>query len=47
MTKAKNEELLIEVLGLMANVKIGDSWKDFLNASFVDFIDKQLTDGIC
>lgn len=31
----------------MANVRIGDTWKDYLNVSFIDFIDKQLTDGIC
>jgi hypothetical protein len=47
MTKAKNEELLIEVIGTMSHIRIGDEWKEFLTPNFIDFIDRQLTDGIC
>lgn len=46
MTKAKNEELLIEIIGIMSHIRIGDVWKDYLNNNFIDFLNNQLTNGI-
>lgn len=31
----------------MSHIRIGDEWKEFLTPNFLDFLDKQLTDGIC
>ncbi len=31
----------------MANLRLEEGWKEFLTPNFIDFIDKQLTDGIC
>lgn len=48
MTKSKNEELCQEMLGIMANTKLGREWTDILlsNDKFVDYLEKTMINGI-
>lgn len=48
MVKSKNEEMCIEVLGIMANSKIGKEWTDILlnNEKFIEYMGKTMIDGV-
>ena len=48
MVKSKNEEMCIEVLGIMANSKIGKEWTDILlnNEKFIEYMGKTVIDGV-
>ena len=40
------DDLKIELIGLMANIRIGERWVDFFNNSFLDFINNNITLGV-
>jgi hypothetical protein len=48
MTKTKNAEMCLEMLGIMANAKIGKEWTDVLlsNDKFIDFLEKTMVNGV-
>lgn len=43
-----NEEVVLEMLGIMSYAKIGKEWTDIIlaNESFLDFLEKTLIDGL-
>lgn len=41
-TQSKNDELKIEIIGILANIRIGNEWEEFLNNSFLEFIQANL-----
>ena len=45
-SKVKNEDMLLEVLGILSVLKLEKSWKEFLNESVINFLDKQLFQSI-
>lgn len=48
MTNWKKEETCLEILGIMANSKLGKEWTDILLAhdEFINNIEKKMVDGI-
>jgi hypothetical protein len=48
MTKSKNEEMCLEMLGMMAAIRIGKEWTDILLGSdkFIEFLEKTMINGI-
>lgn len=44
MVESKNDDLKIEVLGIFANIKLGDRWEDFLKKpKFIDYLHYNLS----
>jgi hypothetical protein len=48
MTKTKNAEMCLEMLGIMASAKLGKEWTDVLlsNDKFIDFLEKTMVNGV-
>lgn len=48
LTKSKNEEMCLEMLGIMSSIKIGKEWTDILlsNDKFLDYLEKVMINGI-
>ena len=48
MTKSKNTEMCLEMLGIMANSKLGKDWTQILlsNDKFIDYLEKLMINGI-
>jgi hypothetical protein len=38
MTQGHNDDLKIELLGIMGNIRIGKEWEEFCNQSFIEFL---------
>ncbi len=53
LTKGKNDDLKViinfnikfELIGLMANIRIGNGWLDYINNAFLDFIHQNMVNG--
>jgi hypothetical protein len=48
MTKTKNTEMCLEMIGIMAASKLGKEWTDILlsNDKFIDFLEKSMINGV-
>lgn len=46
IAKVKNEDMVLEVLGILSVLKLEKNWKDYLNESVINFLDKQLFNSI-
>ena len=48
MTKTKNPEMCLEMMGIMASSRLGKEWTDVLlaNEKFVDFLEKIMMSGV-
>lgn len=48
MTKAKNTDMCLEILGLMSASRLGKEWTDILlsNEKFIDFLEKSMINGV-
>lgn len=46
LTESKLDELKIELIGIMANVKMGAKWEEFLNPTMIEFIKNNLQNGV-
>ena len=46
LTEGKVDDLKIEVIGIMANVQIGEKWEEFLNPTFIEFLNNNLANGV-
>lgn len=48
MTKTKNVDMCLEMLGIMGSAKLGKDWTDVLlsNDKFIDFLEKTMVNGV-
>jgi hypothetical protein len=48
MTKTKNTEMCLEMIGIMAASRLGKEWTDILlsNEKFIDFLEKSMINGV-
>lgn len=48
ITNSKNEDMCLEVLGIMANSKIDKEWTDILlnNEKFIEYLGKIMISGV-
>ena len=42
----KNDEIKLEVIGILANIKLEEKWFDYMNDFFIDFLSKSISNGI-
>ena len=48
MTKTKNPEMCLEMIGIMGAARLGKEWTDILlgNEKFIDFMEKSMINGV-
>jgi len=45
LVKCKEDDMKIEVIGILANVELGEKWVEFLNPTFIEFLHNNMTSG--
>eukprot|EP00828_Plagiopyla_frontata_P008499 TRINITY_DN1423_c0_g1_i1.p1 TRINITY_DN1423_c0_g1~~TRINITY_DN1423_c0_g1_i1.p1 ORF type:complete len:273 (+),score=63.42 TRINITY_DN1423_c0_g1_i1:203-1021(+) len=46
MTSGKNDELRIEIIGILANINYGKCWEETLNQAFLDFLSNNISNQV-